>query len=340
MIHTIVAPIIVFAVIVLVHEFGHFIMAKLTGMKVEEFAIGFGPKICSVRYGETLYSLRILPLGGFNRIMGMDNQEYTDKRAFVNRPVWQKLLVVSAGAAFNILLAFAIFTGVIWHEGKAVFPDYPVIGEVISDTPAERAGLEAGDRILYIGKSKIDKWTDIHGALANAGNTVLEVQISRAGVRHTITVIPANRDGRTILGITAYVQVTPVSFTESLHMAADRCVAVIVGVGKGLMYIISGSPQGEVAGPIGIARIAGNVADTGILPLLLFIAILSLNLGVMNLLPIPLLDGGVIVLTVLEGLYGRKLPEKTLFYIQMAGIFILGGFFIYAMASDITALFR
>ena len=115
MIHTIVAPIIVFAVIVLVHEFGHFIMAKLTGMKVEEFAIGFGPKICSVRYGETLYSLRILPLGGFNRIMGMDNQEYTDKRAFVNRPVWQKLLVVSAGAAFNILLAFAIFTGVIWH---------------------------------------------------------------------------------------------------------------------------------------------------------------------------------------------------------------------------------
>ncbi|MDY4540333.1 MAG: site-2 protease family protein, partial [Allisonella histaminiformans] len=196
------------------------------------------------------------------------------------------------------------------------------------------------DRILYIGKSKIDKWTDIHGALANAGNTVLEVQISRAGVRHTVTVIPANRDGRTILGITAYVQVTPVSFTESLHMAADRCVAVIVGVGKGLMYIISGSPQGEVAGPIGIARIAGNVADTGILPLLLFIAILSLNLGVMNLLPIPLLDGGVIVLTVLEGLYGRKLPEKTLFYIQMAGIFILGGFFIYAMASDITALFR
>ena len=106
------------------------------------------------------------------------------------------------------------------------------------------------------------------------------------------------------------------------------------------MYIISGSPQGEVAGPIGIARIAGNVADTGILPLLLFIAILSLNLGVMNLLPIPLLDGGVIVLTLLEGLYGRKLPEKTLFYIQMAGIFILGGFFIYAMASDITALFR
>ena len=150
MIHTIVAPIIVFAVIVLVHEFGHFIMAKLTGMKVEEFAIGFGPKICSVRYGETLYSLRILPLGGFNRIMGMDNQEYTDKRAFVNRPVWQKLLVVSAGAAFNIFLAFAIFTGVIWHEGKAVFPDYPVIGEVISDTPAERAGLTPA-QIIAVG---------------------------------------------------------------------------------------------------------------------------------------------------------------------------------------------
>ena len=134
MLNTILAPIFVFAVIVIVHEGGHFIMAKLTGMKVEEFAVGFGPKILSRKRGETVYSLRWIPLGGYNKIAGMSTDENEDPRAFSNRPVWARLLVILAGSFFNILLAFFIFMSIFLVNGLYTFKDEPVVGSVLENS--------------------------------------------------------------------------------------------------------------------------------------------------------------------------------------------------------------
>lgn len=337
---TIAAAVFVFAVIVLIHEFGHFITAKLTGMKVEEFAIGFGPKIASVKKGETLYSLRILPLGGFNRIMGMERNGNTDPRAFINRPVWQKLLVISAGAVFNILLAFIIISGVIWHTGIQQFTNTPVVGDIVADSPAQKAGLLAKDTILSVDGHKVDKWTDIGPLLDGKANTVVTLTVKRGNDQKDISVIPEEKDNRTVIGITAHVETTPVSFTDSLKYGADRSAFILMMVGKGLAALITGAGGAEVSGPIGVARAAGTVANSGFLPLLVFTAFLSLNLGFLNLLPIPLLDGGQIILILAEAVYRKPLPEKTLYYIQMTGLCILGGLFFYAMASDMISLFK
>lgn len=340
MIYTFIAPIIVFAVIVIVHEWGHFITAKLTGMKVEEFAVGFGPVLWSIKKGETLYSFRIFPLGGFNKIMGMDREYTEDPRAFSNRQVWQRLLVISAGAICNIALAFIIFSGIIWSTGVETFPDKPIIGAIATDSPALKSGLQVGDVITSIDNHKIAKWSDILGILQGKENTVLEIFIVRDGIEKAITIIPEIRDERAVLGISPQLEKQSVTLSQAIQLGFEKCIKDFISIGEGLSSMILGNNTAQVAGPIGVARLAGTIANHGMIPLLMFVAILSLNLGFLNLLPIPLLDGGLLLLTILEGICRKPLPNKVLFYIQCTGIFILGGLFLYATINDITALFK
>lgn len=193
MMMTILAPIVVFGLIVLIHEGGHFLTAKLTGMKVEEFAVGFGPKLWSRRRGETLYSLRLFPLGGFNKIMGMAPGESTDPRAFTERPVWQRLLVISAGSLMNILSAFLIFAGLFLAVGVQSFPNTPVIGSVMAGSPAATAGMQAGDRILAIDGNPVDHWVDMAELLGQRGSHVVSVSLERDGTEKTLSVIPEDQ---------------------------------------------------------------------------------------------------------------------------------------------------
>ena len=339
MLISVLAPLVMFGIIVLVHEGGHFVCAKLTGMRVDEFAVGFGPVLWSKKCGETLYSLRLIPLGGFNKIAGMEPGTEHDPRSFSARPVWARLLVISAGSLMNILLAFFIFTGIIYHLGIQSLPERPIIGSVVSGSPAEAAGLTDGDILLTIDGVKVETWTDIAGCLRGKENRVVPVTYERAGEIHAISLIPQESEGRTVVGIMAKMDSRPVSLAEAAGLGVERSLFVTGAVFEGIRQMISGASE-DIAGPIGIARMAGTVAEVGWMQFLLFIAIISLNLGLLNLFPIPMLDGGILLLTICEAIARRRLPERALYYIQMVGVAILLGLFLLGTSNDLTRLLK
>lgn len=341
MITTALATIFVFGVIVFFHELGHFITAKMTGMQVDEFAIGFGPKLVGVQKGETLYSIRLIPLGGFNKIAGMtpDDTSCTPDRAFYNKPAYARFIVISAGAIFNFLLAIAIFFASYAMFGTPQASTQPVIGQVIRNSPAHIAHLQANDRIVSIDNHIVNEWDDISKYLQGTAKHGVSLVIDRNGEREEVTVIPVEDGNRAIIGINPSYTYTKYSIGQSFTMAVDRTGHILTTMIHALATMITGKSEAELAGPVGVAQMAGEVASLGFVYLLNFTALLSLNLGVINLMPLPVLDGGHLVIIVLESITRRKLPAKALQYIQMAGVALLLLLFVYATAQDVQRLF-
>ena len=339
MLITILGAVFVFGVIVMIHELGHFLTAKACGMRVDEFAIGIGPNVIQKQKGETLYSIRLLPLGGFNKIAGMDPSEDVGERGFNNKPVWQRFIVIAAGATFNFLLAIVIYFCIFALHGTTVPSHEPVIGDTFAGNPAAEAGIQQGDRILTINGQPIQEWKDISQSLQGHSNHVVSVTLDRKGEIISTTVIPRESGDRVVIGINPVMDVKQYGIGESAVYAVTHTGSTIMEMLQGLWNIVTGHSKGDVAGPIGVAQMAGQVAQHGFISLLLFTALLSLNLGVINLLPIPVLDGGHLVLLILEGITGRKLPEKALQYIQMTGVGLLLLVFVYSTFQDILRLF-
>lgn len=343
---TIIATIFVFGVIVLIHEWGHFITAKLTGMRVDEFAIGFGSALWSRRKGETLYSLRAVPLGGYNKIAGMTEEEANEEnvprdRAFVYKPLWARFVVIAAGATMNFVLAILLFIGVFAFRGIDTINEEPVIGRLLPNTPAAVSMLRPGDRIVEIQGTKINKWTDISPRMQELGGQTVNVTVSRNGELHRIELVPKIDNNRVMLGITPEIMTREVGIGESIVLGTDRALLMLKQMLIGLGMLVTGNaPAADLAGPVGIAQMAGTVARTGIWNLLIFTGILSLNLGLINLLPVPVLDGGHLVLILLEALRGKKLPDKALYYIQMVGIAMLATVFLWATGNDILRFLK
>lgn len=339
MLITILGAVFVFGVIVMIHELGHFLTAKACGMRVDEFAIGIGPNVIQKQKGETLYSIRLLPLGGFNKIAGMDPSEDVGERGFNNKPVWKRFVVIAAGATFNFLLAIVIYFCIFAFHGTTVPSHEPVIGDTFAGNPAAEAGIQQGDRILTINGESIQEWKDISQSLQGHSNHVVSVTLDRKGEIISTTVIPRESGDRAVIGINPVMDVKQYGIGESAVYAVTHTGSTIMEMLQGLWNIVTGHSKGDVAGPIGVAQMAGQVAQHGFISLLLFTALLSLNLGVINLLPIPVLDGGHLVLLILEGITGRKLPEKALQYIQMTGVGLLLLVFVYSTFQDILRLF-
>lgn len=337
---TIVATIFVFGIIVFIHEFGHFITAKASGMRVDEFAIGFGPAIAKKRKGETLYSIRAIPLGGYNKIAGMDPEEPLDDRSFLNKPVWKRFVVIAAGAVFNFLLALVLFFIVYVANGIQTPSMEPVVGNMMNGSPAINAQMELNDRIVSINGKPVNEWTDISKTLQGTANTIVPIVVNRNGVNQELTAIPqaVGDDGRAVIGINPVMHSQPLSLGESAIQAVHTTGFVLVSMVDGIWSMITGHANAELAGPIGVAQMAGQVAESGFWNLLQFTALLSLNLGVINLLPIPALDGGHLIVLIIEGITRRRLPAKALYYIQMTGVFILLALFVYATTHDISRL--
>ena len=238
----------------------------------------------------------------------------------------------------NFLLAFLLLWGIVFSTGiSSVLPD-PIVGGIIKNSAAAEAGIEPGDRIISVGNEPVNRWIDIPEAIEAHQREVVPVVYERDGSRITVDTIPKTdeKTGRTLLGVMPSIQTKYVGVGEAAHFAVNRIVDLGTMMLAGLYRMVSGTEKAELAGPIGVAQLAGQAASVGFVNLLTFTAFLSLNLGILNLLPIPMLDGGYIILILLEGITRRKMPKKALYYIQMAGVIILGAMFIFALVQDIS----
>lgn len=338
---TLLASILVFGVLITVHELGHFLVAKATGMRVDEFAIGFGPLLYQNKTKDTLYSLRLVPLGGYNKIAGMEADgegEEPIPNGFSSKPLWARILVILAGSGMNFLLPFVLFFGIFAFAGMDVPSTEPVVGTVISGEPASSAGMMPGDKILAIGHQKVTNWTELLKAVEKAGPKETVVQVDRAGsVRdYKMTPIFNKEANRAMIGIAPKFTKKTLGLVESAKTAFYYEGRIITGMVIGLKRIVTGTSSADVSGPIGVAQMAGNVASQGLLPLLSFIAFLSINLAIINLLPVPALDGGHFVVLLIEGLRGKPLPMIWQERIQMVGIALILMLTVFTTFKDIT----
>ena len=339
MIITIISAMFVFGLLVLVHEFGHFMTAKLTGMRVDEFAIGFGPKIFSQKYGETKYSLRAIPLGGFNDIAGMDPADNpAGERGFCEKPVLSRMVVILAGSAMNFVLPVLLFFGIYATVGVGRPSTEPVIGGIMEGMTAEQAGLQIGDKILSIDGKPISTWKEILATTKTLenGKTVQIVYERNSQVEEvSITAKFHEKYKRVMFGIQSEITYEQKTLGESWIAAMDHTKEIFIMMLDGLANLVKEPSEAELSGPIGIAQMAGQAAETGIIPLLNFAALLSLNLGIINLLPVPALDGGHFVGLAIEAVRGKPLGSKALMYTQRAGIAFLLMLTLYATTSDL-----
>lgn len=335
---TILAAIFVFGVLVTVHEFGHFITAKMTGMRVDEFAIGFGPKIYQQKDGDTLYSLRAIPLGGYNKIAGMDPDDPAEPGSFKSKSIPARMLVILAGALMNFLLPVLLFTGIFFVQGSERVLNEPVLGNVMVGMAADKAGLRAGDKILSINGQPVQDWQAIVTTLRANGTkeVTLTAESNGAVKQYTMQPVYDAEAKRPLIGITPKFERIKMGFAESVKEGFNYTKYIIFAMVDGLTKIITGKAPAEVSGPLGVAQMAGQVAEKGLLPLMNFVAFLSINLGVINLLPLPALDGGHFVLLLLEGLRGKPLGSKAMNNIQMVGVALILALTVFSTFKDIT----
>ena len=342
MLLTIVSAVFVFGLLVLVHEWGHFITAKMTNMRVDEFAIGFGPKLNRRKKGETLYALRAIPLGGFNRIAGMDlDEEENDAgdRAYFKRPIWARMIVILAGSVMNFVLPVILFFLIFLCVGVQTPSTEPIVGAVMANRPAASAGLMAGDRITSINGQTINEWANISEVFKDSAGKPFEVTYLRGDESRHTTVIPVldESSNRVVIGIQGSVVSQEVSIGEAASLSVEKTWRIFKAMLEALaMLVTKEGASSELSGPIGVAQMAGEVAQHGFIPLLNFAAFLSLNLGIVNLLPVPALDGGHFITLVIEAVRGKQMSKKAMYYIQAVGVVILMSLMIFATFNDIT----
>ncbi len=329
-----------FGLLVFFHEFGHFITAKLVGMRVDEFAIGFGPKLFSKKHGETLYSLRVIPLGGFNKIAGMDPDDEQDVDSFNAKPIWQRIVVIIAGSFMNFILPIILFFIVFVTSGIDKPAPQPYIGTVIAEKPAAAAGLQSGDLVVKINETPINNWQQFVAIIQkNPGNKLL-VTVKRDMKLQSLQITPEfdKEAGRGIIGVIPRIINYKPGVFEAIGLSIKQTYSITVNMIVGLIQMITGRIAAEVAGPIGVAQMAGQVAQLGLIPLLQFAAFLSINLGLINLLPVPVLDGGHVVTLAVEAVRGKPLSREKIQFIQMIGFTLLILLMLAATFKDIIRL--
>ncbi|MBI5814522.1 MAG: RIP metalloprotease RseP [Nitrospinae bacterium] len=341
------SAVIVLGLLIVAHEFGHFIVARLVGVRVEKFSIGFGPRIFSRKKGDTEYMVSWIPLGGYVKLFGDDpNSPEEGAESFLKQPVWKRLSIVGAGPAFNIALAIMIYSAAAMiglPEGTRI------IQEIQPDSPAATAGILPGDRIDAIDGVALERWVEVVDAIQKSPGKEIKMTVHREGGADTvINVTPKSHEAKTIDGKTiviGQIGITPRQTVKSypVHTAIlkgaertwDITALTVWSIG---MLITRNIPADQIAGPIGIMKMAGDVAENGFVSLLLFIGLISVNLGILNLLPIPVLDGGHILFFGIEALLGRPVRIKHQEIAQQIGIFLLISLMAFAFYNDIMRL--
>jgi len=349
---TIVSTAIVLGILIFVHELGHFIISKKMGVKVLKFSLGFGPKLIGKKIGETEYQIAVFPLGGFVKPLGEDpNEEVKEEerhRSFWAQPIWKRALIIGAGPFFNFFLAAALFSSI----NLFGIPYYPSkIGEVSPGLPAEQAGLKKGDVVFSIDGEEITKWDDLSQVIRNSKGKDLLLKVKRDGETLDIKVTPKPSTQKNLFG--EEVPVFIVGITPFDEIVVQK-VGPFRAIGKGLSQTWFGIkltvvsiiklierviPAKTIGGPILIAQMAGEQAKRGLLSLALFMAILSINLGVINLFPIPILDGGHFLFLGLEAILRKPLSIKKMEIAQQIGLIFIILLMLFAFYNDLIRIF-
>lgn len=329
MLTTILAFVFVFSIIILAHELGHFGAAKLSGVKVEEFGLGYPPRIWGFRRGETLYSINWLPFGGFTKMTGEENPE--DKRSLAGKSRLIRLFVLSAGALVNALLPFFLLTAAFMVPHNVVVGQVQVM-EIAAASPAQAAGLETGDIITSVNGKNIRNIADLSRNIElNLGKETLLVIQKAGGSNVDVTLVPRwdPPEGEGALGVSIQLQNAATlresqPFWRAIPMGINQTFETFSLFKNAILSLFVGTSAIQLAGPVGIAQITGEAAQAGLSPLLEFAAFLSLNLAIFNLLPLPALDGGRILFVLLEWVRGgKRVSPKTEGMVHMIGFALL-----------------
>jgi regulator of sigma E protease len=352
LLYSIIAAVVGLGVLIVFHEFGHFLFAKLSGVGVLTFSVGFGPKLWVKKKGETEYALSAFPLGGYVKMVGEDPEEEVKavdlERSFAHKSLLKRTAIVAAGPGFNLLLAVFLLMLVFLFYGVPVLSN--LVGAVEPDSPAAQAGIQKGDRIIAVNNQTVTAWEDLSSAIKQSGGQPLALRIQRTGQELTVAVQPRKKEVKNIfgelkedwmIGIGSQVSIEKgdpgLAISKAFVQTYEYSKLTLVGLYK--MITREVSPR-NLGGPILIAQMAGQQAQEGIGSYLAFLAVLSINLGVLNLLPVPVLDGGHLFFFAIEAIIRRPVSLKYREKAQQVGIFLLLLLMIFAFANDIFRLFE
>ncbi|MBW2302840.1 MAG: RIP metalloprotease RseP [Deltaproteobacteria bacterium] len=347
--------IVVLGVLIFFHELGHFLMAKYFRVKVLKFSLGFGPRIVGKTIGETEYVVSAVPLGGYVKMLGEDGEEEEpiapedEERAFQNQHVLKRMAIVAAGPVFNLILALFLFFGIYWVSGAYV--TLPEIGEVTSGSAAAEAGLKKGDVVLSIQGKKIEEWLEMREIIRDKAGIPLEITVRRGGKVLTFKVTPREHIEKVygqeiksaLIGIVSSgkykkIEFGPLSAFQRAVLETwkwiERTCMVVVDLVRGRLSLKL------LGGPIMIGKMTGDVAQESLPLLLPFMAMVSVNLGILNLFPIPILDGGLLLFLLVELVSGRPISLKKRDLAQKVGLAILIFLMIFVTYNDILKLIK
>jgi regulator of sigma E protease len=349
---TVVATVVVLGILIFVHELGHFLLAKLFGVRVQAFSLGFPPKLLHKKIGDTEYRLSVVPLGGYVKLLGENpNDEVApelEPYSFMHHPLWHRFLIVLAGPVFNLIFAVLALFLVFALSGIPYLTTE--IGNVKADSPAAQAGLLAGDKVLSVAGQPVGRWEDLSQKIRQAGEHPLTLSVQRGEQVFDIEVLPQRMETSDIFG--AKVQAIIIGISSGDKLAIDH-VGPLEALREGSAYtfrlswltvlsfyklLVREAPLKSLGGPILIAQVAGRQAELGLTYLVQFMAVLSVNLFLLNLLPIPVLDGGHLFFFSLEALRGKPMATKHREVAQALGLMIILALMVLVFYQDVVRL--
>ena len=348
---TFLSAIILLGIIIFVHELGHFLFAKMLGVRVMKFSLGFGPKLIGKKYGDTEYVLSAIPLGGYVKMLGeVPGEELSDEEkpfAYNYQKIWKRFLIVFFGPIFNLLFAVMIFFFSFMNGIPILVPE---IGDVMQGTPAEKAGLMKGDKIVEIDGVAIDQWDRMTDIIHKSPGKALSIGIQRDGAVLRLEITPEKKAVKNVFGEEKPVGLIGIkpsgdtvlkkesvssAFSDSIIRTGEISVLTLVSIVKLFQRVI---PMETLGGPILIVQMAGEQASKGFLNFFIFMAIININLGVLNLLPIPILDGGHLLFMGIEAIRRKPVSEKVIALSQKIGLALILTLMAFVIYNDFVRL--
>lgn len=338
----VILSLLVLGFLIVVHELGHFAVARMIGIDVDEFSIGFGPKLISIKSkrNQTKYSLRLIPLGGYVKMAGMEPDD--DRiNGFNKKPLKARLAVISAGSLTNFFMAIVLFIIVFSLIGIPIPSNANIIGDIIAGSPAARAGLKAGDRIIKVNDVDTPSWDDIATKIHHSDGQKIKLTIERNSRTYILYITPQYDPKTQIsqIGIRQGIIWKRQSFFQAVSLGMERAFGFSKLILLGILGMITGSiSPNEIAGPVGITQMIGDAAREGLGYLMSFTAILGINLAVVNLLPIPALDGSRLLFLCVEGIRGKPIDPQKENLIHLIGFALLMVLFLLITYNDLVRI--